>query len=66
MSTSKNTTVSGLPIKIENDKNIHRVTYENFYTKEGVNAFERALEDIKQKSQALNPHILNITINIDY
>jgi len=63
---SKNTTVSGLPIKIENDKNYHRATYDNFYTKEGVNAFERGLEDIKQRSQALNPHFLNITINLGY
>lgn len=60
---SKNTTVSGRPIKIENSKTTHRATYENFYTKEGVRAFEKGLDEIQQKARALNPQIV-ITIDI--
>lgn len=30
-------------------KHVHNVTYDNFYSKQGVEAFEKALKELKKK-----------------
>jgi len=39
-------------VVISNDsyKGVHQVTFENYFTKQGVEAFERGIEDLRKKS----------------
>jgi len=55
---------------ISNDsyKGVHQVTYENYFTKQGVEAFERGLDDLRKKSleiEANNKKNDHINLKID-